>query len=89
MSLENKPRTHKDNMSVLCGVCYKGGDLRDITDLQLKQLRNLMESSYNLIEMKFQRVLCRGCTVALTAHNNNPYNPGRKLLKSRITVMTF
>ena len=36
-------------------------------DLQLEQLRNLGDSSENLTEMKFQRVLCSGCFLALAA----------------------
>ena len=77
MSHRNKPRTHQDYIS------EEGGDLRDILDLQPEQLRNLVNSSNNLTEMKFQKVLCRSCALVLTAHTNVQENPERKLLKLR------
>ena len=65
---------------MLCGICYKKADLRNITDMQLDQLQSLVDRSYSLTDIKFQTVLCKICALALTAHSRNPEKPGRKLL---------
>ena len=76
-------RSHEDNRSVLCGVCFKKKDLRNITETQLVQLKNLIDSNYSLTDTKYQKVLCKVCAVDLAAHTKNPSNPGRKLLKPK------
>lgn len=81
MSRPVQPRTHQDNRSTLCGICYKKAGLRNISDVQLGQLRALVDSSYSLTDMKYQTVLCKVCALALTAHTKNPEKPERTLLK--------
>ena len=81
MNHNTKPRTHEENRSVLCGICFrKQGELRSISENQLLQIHSLIDSSYNISDIRFQKVLCRMCALALTAHTNNPDKPGRKLM---------
>ena len=90
MSCRNKPRTHQDYISVfLWIVLQEGGDPREILNRQLEQLRNLVDSSNNFTAIKFQRVLCRCCVLALTAHTNNQDNPESKLFNSSIVTSNF
>ena len=80
MSHSTKPRSHEENRSVLCGICYKKqAELRPITDIQVQQIHALIDSSYSIDDTRFQKVICRVCALALTAHTKNPDNPGRKL----------
>ena len=80
MSHSTKPRSHEENRSVLCGICYKKqAELRPITDIQVQQIHALLDSSYSVDDTRFQKVICRVCALALTAHTKNPDNPGRKL----------
>ena len=51
-------RSHNDNRSVLCGVCFRKRDLRDITENQLVQLKSLIDPNYDIDDIKYQRVLC-------------------------------
>ena len=81
MSHMKKPRTHEENRSVLCGLCFKKGDLRKITAEQLSQLCVLVYSEYNLNNPKFQLVLCRGCALALSENSKKKEKYGRKLLR--------
>ena len=81
MSHNTKPGTHEENRSVLCGICFrKQGELRSISENQLLQIHSLVDISYNISDIRFQKVLCRICALALTAHTNNPDKPGRKLM---------
>ena len=83
MNLVRKARSHTENRKVLCGVCYKKGDLRPITDNQLSQLKTLVDRSYCLDNVRYQTVLCKVCALALSAHVKKPDNPGRTLLKPK------
>lgn len=82
-------RSHDENRSVLCGLCFRKRDLRNITDTQLGQLRALVDYNYSLDNIKYQRVLCKVCAMDLTAHDKNPTSPGRKLLKPSYTNLKF
>jgi hypothetical protein len=74
-------RTHEESRSAVCGVCFKKQGLRPITDTQLGQLRNLVDISYCLTNINYQKVLCKTCGLALTAHTAHPEKPGRRLIK--------
>ena len=82
-------RSHEENRSILCGICFKKKDLRNISDTQLRQLQELIDSSYSLTDTHFQKVLCKVCALDLAAHTKNPGNPGRKLLKPKYSSMRF
>lgn len=65
----------------MCGLCFKKQGLRPITEKQVEQLRNLVISSFSLSDSKYQKVLCKTCALALSAHTDHPEKPGRKLPK--------
>ena len=80
MSHMTRARTHDENRFILCGICYrKESELRSFNEVQLEQIKILVDISYNLEDSRFQSVLCRTCAKALSAHTKNPQNPGRKL----------
>ena len=64
----SKPRSHEENGSALCGLCYKKGDLRNILPEQLKQIWHLHDKQYDPSDTKFQKVLCLTCILSLRAH---------------------
>ena len=83
MFFVSKARTHAENRAVLCGVCYKKGVLRPITETQLTNLQTLLDRSYDLNNERYQTVLCKICSQALSAHVKNPEKPGRTLMKPK------
>ena len=68
MGFDHK-RTHEEVRACLCGLCYRRGELRKITEEQLSQLKNLVYKDYNLSSPRFQTVLCRNCVRVLSAHS--------------------
>ena len=82
-------RSHNDNRSVLCGICFRKRDLRDITENQLVQLRSIIDPNYDIDDINYQKVLCKICALGLSAHTKDPVNPGRKLLKPVYKNLTF
>ena len=83
MSHFNRPRTHKESRSAVCGVCFKKQGLRPVTSNQLEQLRNLVDREYSLENTSYPNVLCKSCALALSLYTACPEKPGRKLLKPR------
>ena len=81
MSHLSRPRNHEESRSAVCGLCFKKQGLRPITEKQVEQLRNLVVSSFSLSDSKYQKVLCKTCALALSAHTDHPEKPGRKLPK--------
>ena len=79
-----RARTHSENRSILCGLCFpKEKDLRLINDTHITQIKSLVNPSYDLSDPKFQKVLCKSCILSLSSHSKNPECPdrGRKLYK--------
>ena len=62
MGFDHK-RTHEEVRACLCGLCYRRGELRKITEEQL------VYKDYNLSSPRFQTVLCRNCVRVLSAHS--------------------
>ena len=82
MSHTTKSRTHEENRAFLCAVCFKKDkDLRRISDVQVAELKALVDNNFSLENPKYQSVICRGCALALSENMKNPDKPKRKLLK--------
>lgn len=84
----NHKKSHDEVRSSLCGLCFKRGELRKISEEMLSQLKTLIKQEYDLSDQRFQTVLCVSCIRALSAHSKNPGNPGRKLPSPSYQNMT-
>ena len=59
MSHTTKSRTHEENRAFLCAVCFKKDkDLRRISDVQVAELKALVDNNFSLENPKYQSVIC-------------------------------